>query len=50
MVFGGIALNMEINVDLHHHPTISSQTYQPLSLFIGGVQSHQKSEPMHQVQ
>ena len=42
MVFAGIALNMEINMDLHHHHTISSQSYQPFSLLVGGVQSHQK--------
>ena len=41
MVFGGIALNMEINMDLHHHHTISSQSYQPFSLLVGGVPSHQ---------
>ena len=35
MVFGGIALNMEINMDLHHHHTISSQSYQPFSLLTG---------------
>ena len=42
MVFGGIALNMEINMDLHHHHAISSQSYQPFSLLVGGVRSHQK--------
>ena len=35
MVFGGIVLNMEINMDLHHHHTISSQSYQLFSLLIG---------------
>ena len=34
MVFGEIALNMEINMDLHHHHTISSQSYQSFSLLI----------------
>ena len=42
MVFGRIALNMEINMDLHHHHTISTQSYQPFSLLVRGVQSHQK--------
>ena len=42
MVFGRIVLNIEINMDLHHHHTISSQSYQPFSLFVGGVRSHQK--------
>ena len=37
MVFDEIALNMEINMDLHQHHTISSQSYQPFSLLIGGV-------------
>ena len=34
MVLGGIALNMEINMDLHHHHTISSMSYQPFSLLL----------------
>ena len=42
MVFGGIALNMEINMDLHHHHTINCQSYQPFSLLVRGVQLHQK--------
>ena len=42
MVFGEITQNMEINMDLHHHHTITYQSYQPFSLFIGGVRSHQK--------
>ena len=43
-VFDGIALNVEINMDLHHHHTISSQSYQPFSLLVEGVQSHQKKQ------
>ena len=38
MVFGGIALNIEINMDLHHHHTINYQSYQLFSLLVGGVQ------------
>ena len=45
-LFGGIALNMEVNMDLHHHHTISSQGYQHFSLLVGGVESLQKSKPM----
>ena len=36
--------HMEINMDLHDHHTISSQSYQPFSLFIGGVQLHKKRQ------
>ena len=42
MVFGGIALNMEISMDLHHHHTISSQSYQPFSLLVGDGRLHHK--------
>ena len=42
MVYGGIVLNTEINMGLHHHHTINSKSYQPFSLFVGGVRSHQK--------
>ena len=49
MEFGGIALNMEINIDLHHLHTISSHSYQPFSLFVEGARPYQKkkkNEPM----